>query len=288
MGRIRTIKPEFWQHEDLSDLSEAAHMLAAALLNYADDEGYFNANPLLIKAACFPLREPSSPVPVSLQELSRIGYLRLGIGADSKRYGQIVNFCEHQVISHKKDSKIKDVGIAWEPSSPVPVIVHPEGKGMEQGIEGKGIEEANASSSPGGDDTQSAVKAFNEIAAEQGWSQCQRLTKQRKASLNARLRSCGGIEGWKMALARARDAPWLNGESPSGWRVDFDFLIRESKFTKLMEGGYDDKRPSNGSKSSNLTEKFRRATAILDAESSSVESGPQDRGIVPQHGEGVG
>ena len=64
MARIRTIKPEFWAHEDLSELPEATHMLAAALLNYADDEGYFNANPMLIKAACSPLREPS----VSIQE----------------------------------------------------------------------------------------------------------------------------------------------------------------------------------------------------------------------------
>jgi hypothetical protein len=41
MGRIRTIKPEFWRSEDLCSLPEATHMLAAALLNYADDEGFF-------------------------------------------------------------------------------------------------------------------------------------------------------------------------------------------------------------------------------------------------------
>jgi hypothetical protein len=56
MARIRTIKPEFWRHEDLSALPEATHMLAAQLLNYADDYGYFNANPALIKAEVSPLR----------------------------------------------------------------------------------------------------------------------------------------------------------------------------------------------------------------------------------------
>jgi DNA-directed RNA polymerase specialized sigma54-like protein len=34
-------------------------MLAAALLNHADDEGFFNANARLVKAQCVPLREDS-------------------------------------------------------------------------------------------------------------------------------------------------------------------------------------------------------------------------------------
>ena len=64
MARIRTIKPEFWTDEDMAELSEPACLLAIGLLNYADDEGYFNANPKLIKAAVFPIREPSVPIPV--------------------------------------------------------------------------------------------------------------------------------------------------------------------------------------------------------------------------------
>ncbi|SWD82810.1 primosomal protein I [Klebsiella pneumoniae] len=59
MARIRTIKPEFWTDEDMAEVSEPACLLAIGLLNYADDEGYFNANPKLIKAAVFPIREPS-------------------------------------------------------------------------------------------------------------------------------------------------------------------------------------------------------------------------------------
>ena len=132
MARIRTIKPEFWAHEDLSALPEATHMLAAALLNYADDEGYFNANPGLVRAACSPLREPSVPIPVSLQELSNVGYLRFGTGADGKRYGHVVTFEEHQTISKKKTSKIKKVGIVWDEdgNSPGPV---PDTSRGEQG-----------------------------------------------------------------------------------------------------------------------------------------------------------
>ncbi|WP_224330079.1 DnaT-like ssDNA-binding domain-containing protein [Klebsiella oxytoca] len=76
-------------------------------MNYADDEGYFNANPLLIKAAIFPIRETSSTIPVHLQELSKCGYIELLLSRDGKQYGRIVNFSKHQVINKKKDSKIK-------------------------------------------------------------------------------------------------------------------------------------------------------------------------------------
>lgn len=107
MARIRTIKPEFWRDEDLSSISAEAALLAIGLLNYADDEGYFSANIKLIECDVFPLRNLSSTVPVLLQELSGIGYIRLFDGSDNKQYGQVANFVKHQVISKPRPSKIK-------------------------------------------------------------------------------------------------------------------------------------------------------------------------------------
>jgi hypothetical protein len=139
MARIRTIKPEFWKHEILSNLPEATHMLAAALLNYADDEGYFNANPGLIKAECCPLREPSVSIHDSLTSLSKIGYLQFGIGPDGRRYGRVVSFDDHQRINRPTPSKIKELDITWEESYTTHTqLTEPsllEGKGKEQGKE---------------------------------------------------------------------------------------------------------------------------------------------------------
>ncbi len=117
MARIRTIKPEFWCNEALSALPEATHLLAAALLNYADDCGYFNANPRLVEAACSPLREPSVRTHESLMSLHAIGYIRLGVGADGKRYGQIVKFTEHQRVGHPTPSRISIISITWYDSN---------------------------------------------------------------------------------------------------------------------------------------------------------------------------
>lgn len=118
MARIRTVKPDFWRHEQLSELPEATHMLAAALLNYADDEGYFNANPKLVQAECCPLREPSVSIQDSLTALARIGYIVLGKGADGRTYGAIVKFTAHQRVNRPVKSKIKGLDIAWDGSPP--------------------------------------------------------------------------------------------------------------------------------------------------------------------------
>ncbi|CAI2089495.1 TPA: hypothetical protein SMH97_004051 [Serratia marcescens] len=109
MARIRTIKPEFWTDEDMAEVSEAACLLAIGLLNYADDEGYFNANPKLIKAAVFPIREPSVSIPVMLRELSNHGYLSMFYTSDNRQFGLIKNFAKHQVVNKPRPSKIKDM-----------------------------------------------------------------------------------------------------------------------------------------------------------------------------------
>jgi hypothetical protein len=149
MARIRTVKPEFWRHEGLSALPESTHLLAAALLNYADDDGYFNANPKLVQAECFPLREPSVSIHDSLTALARQGYLRIGTGPDGRRYGHIVNFHQHQHINRKTDSKIKPLEIVWEPSCTTHGALMEssrlEGKGREQG---KGMEQGGAYAAP--------------------------------------------------------------------------------------------------------------------------------------------
>jgi hypothetical protein len=148
MGRIRTIKPEFWRNEALSELPEFAHMLAAALLNYADDEGYFNANPKLVVAECFPLREPSMDTTVALRELSRIGYIRLGEGSDGRTYGHVVAFRKHQTINKPTKSKIAVISIAWDGDNGATVGL-PEDYPTERGTGNGEKEDSDANASDG-------------------------------------------------------------------------------------------------------------------------------------------
>jgi hypothetical protein len=101
--RIRTIKPEFWQNEELANVSAEACLLAIALLNYADDEGCFNAHPKLVSASCCPLREMD--VVACLRELEEIGYIET-IVVSGRSIGRIVTFTRHQHIARPSRSTL--------------------------------------------------------------------------------------------------------------------------------------------------------------------------------------
>jgi hypothetical protein len=130
--RIRTVKPEFWKNEHLGKLSDKTRLLALALLNYADDEGYFNANPEIIRGELFPFDKDSRSLQVGLTELSQLGYLRLSQAGDGRTYGWIVKFKVHQKVNNPSSSKIKPLASFTEDSGNLTLGL-PEPYLLEQG-----------------------------------------------------------------------------------------------------------------------------------------------------------
>lgn len=118
--------------------------------------------------------------------------------------------------------------------------------------------EKDADASLSDADLLEAVSIWNQMASQNGLAQVQKLTDQRKVKLRARLKDCGGIEGWTAACAKIPGNSFLTGQS-GDWKADFDFMLRESRFTKLMEGVYDRKNGNN-------TKKPRNAFAAMAAE----------------------
>lgn len=103
-----------------------------------------------------------------------------------------------------------------------------------------------------------AVAEYNALADEFDLPRCQKLTDTRKAKLHQRLKDCGGIEGWNYAMGKIRGSPFLIGDNPRGWKADFDFILQEKSFTRLMEGFYDAKPTHN-------TDPFQQSLAELRA-----------------------
>lgn len=97
-----------------------------------------------------------------------------------------------------------------------------------------------------------ALAAWQQLAGELGLAKVAKLTKTRQASLKARVAE-HGPEGFYAVLAKIRGSPFLRGENDRGWKVDFDFVVSESGFTKLMEGKYDGGSRVQRSKSGGLT-----------------------------------
>lgn len=230
MARIRTIKPEFWKHEALCEQPEATHMLAAALINYADDYGYFNANPKLIAGEIYPLREPSVSIPESLRRLQAIGYIRLGTGSDGRSYGHIVEFEKHQRVSHPTESKISKLTITWHDSGivPEPLVNPPELFVPEQGT-GKGKEQGKETLSAGADGVlfeefwkaYSPPKNSKKPDAKRAWA----VTSKLRPPQPDLLRAVSAYRAWVAEQSRKqnRDYPmqhpstWLRGEVWNGF-----------------------------------------------------------------------
>jgi hypothetical protein len=134
--RIRTIKPDFWGHPVMSKQSESARLLALGLLNLADDEGYFYADPKLVRNAIRPMDDDSRITTVALRELSEIGYICVKTHPTHGEVGYIVNFLAHQVINKPKSSIIKAL---YNYGSDTVAI--PDDYGLERkGKEGNGME----------------------------------------------------------------------------------------------------------------------------------------------------
>lgn len=139
--RIRTVKPGFWTDERMAALPHATRLLAIALLNVADDEGYFLANPALVRGAVFPFDDDSTAVRRGLDELSEIGFIRLGVDGDGRAVGHVANFLKHQKIDRPNPSRIRVTArFADDSSNRCRAIDEPSSPEMER--EGKGNQEA--------------------------------------------------------------------------------------------------------------------------------------------------
>lgn len=155
MARIRTIKPEFWVHPVMGRLSDLAKWVAVALLNHADDEGFFRADPAIVRGAIAPFTDDSLSIHGALTECSRAGWLEIREHPTEGVLGKVVNFLKHQRINRPNASKLKDY---WEFSEcsvsthgALSEDSHPEGKGRGREEEGKRNRERHPKSEMGKD-----------------------------------------------------------------------------------------------------------------------------------------
>jgi uncharacterized phage protein (TIGR02220 family) len=140
--RIRRVKPEFWTHPVMSTQRDDTQLIAIGLLNYADDEGYFYADPRLVRAAIRPFDDDSKKIRRALSELSQIGYLEVSKHESHGLIGRVVSFLSHQRIDKPRKSAIRPffngkavVNPFLDDSTNLPRIVQEPSKGEWNGKE---------------------------------------------------------------------------------------------------------------------------------------------------------
>lgn len=88
------------------------------------------------------------------------------------------------------------------------------------------------------------VELYNEILGDQ-LPRVATLNETRKRLLKARCakqigkQDANNPDFWKRCFTFiAKDCPWLTGENPKNWTANFDWIINETNFIKIVEGNY--------------------------------------------------
>lgn len=136
--RIRCIKPEFWTHPVMARLPDDVQLLALALLCHADDEGYFMADPAIVRGACMPFRETLATISRSLAKLSEAGWIEVCESEKHGQIGHIVNWEKHQKVDHARQSKIKVYFSREKFAKPRETLALDQGTGIREQGSGKG------------------------------------------------------------------------------------------------------------------------------------------------------
>lgn len=103
MGRIRTLKPEFFRSRSLARCCVAARLTFAGLWCEADDFGRGVADPRIVKGAIWPLEDDVTHDHVAqhLVELEATDHIVI-YEVDGERFFEIVHWSEHQSAAYRR------------------------------------------------------------------------------------------------------------------------------------------------------------------------------------------
>lgn len=86
---------------------------------------------------------------------------------------------------------------------------------------------------------------FNSICVN--LSSIKKITDSRKRVINARIKEYG-LETVLEVFNLVNKSSFLNGNSERGWKADFDWIMKPSNFTKILEGNYNNKEKQQENK----------------------------------------
>lgn len=218
MARIRSIKPDAFMSDSLSRVPRGVRWTFAGLWTYLDDEGRGRDDVRLIKAALYPLDDEVtlSMLADDLKHLEHIGCI-CRYEVDGKAYVHAPRWDDHQRVSHPTASKLPRCS-GHDPDPFVkppeefmkpPEPLRPEGKGREQGKEGKGTRARATSSDPLFDEFwQAYPRKTDKANARKAWPKA--VKKKPAADLIAAAAAYAATK--PDPKFTAHPSTWLNGE----------------------------------------------------------------------------
>lgn len=250
--RIRTIKPEFFLHEELAELEPIERIAFIGLWCASDREGRFEWRPKRLKHQILPYDNVDfSRV---LDALTTRGFVQQ-YASDGVNFGVIPSFTKHQVINNReRDSDLPDpinsevVTRAPRVTDACPTrydLAQAEGKGREGNMEGKGREQNNVH-----DDERHARESVPYSVIVQMYHETlptlpsvKLMTDSRKQAIRNRYNQFKGHEKgplwpFEVVFNKTANSKFLIQD----WgKCNFDWLMKQANFVKVVEGNYDNK-----------------------------------------------
>lgn len=249
MARIRTIKPEIWTDEKLTECSLSARLLFIGMLNFADDNGNQPYSAKRLKMQIFPA-DAIDTQPL-LNELLAQGVV-IDYSANDEKFLHIKGFRTHQVINRPSSTRIPQPPFITDSVKTHGVLTDgEEGKGKEEKKEPNGS--VGRTSLPTCQ-TQTVVDLFHEILPE--LPAVRLLNDSRKKAISgfwkfvltskrsdgtARATDAESALVWVRGyFERTRNNDFLMGRGPKAgghenWTCDIDFLLSDKGRKHVIE-----------------------------------------------------
>lgn len=262
MSRIRSIKPEFFKHEELFDAERESglplRLAFISLWTVVDREGRFKWRPRTLKAECLPYDD--CDFARVLDALRTRGFI-IAYVCEGVVYGVIPSFNRHQIVNNREskselpdpnENNILTRGARVSHATGTPLG---QDQGEGKGREGEGDRDANASLA-NANALADALRVererkkraeetanlhllgsdWNSLAADLGLATIDEIKpgSTREKSALARIRE--GVD-WPIIFTKIRGSPFLRGET-SDFRVSFDWIVNPTNLLKVIEGNY--------------------------------------------------
>lgn len=255
MGRIRTLKPDFFRSRSLAKVSLEARVTFQGLWCEADDHGRGVADPRIIKGVVWPLDDNVSAEDIGalLHELADSDHIVL-YEIDGERFYEVIKWAKHQSAAYRRGVNVHPApSVVQEsatctieepdgPDSPAdqgePVLHDESCKNVQaarpivlegKGREGNWEEEGRGSVAPDGAPTARGSRlpdSFELLPEMRAWaidntpgvslsSQHDRFCDYWRAQAGARGRKVDWIATWRNWMRRASDDLPVNRARPS-------------------------------------------------------------------------
>jgi hypothetical protein len=209
MARIRTIKPEFWTDEKLTECSLSARLLFIGTWNFADDNGNLDRSAKQIKARVFPI-DAIDCEPL-LQELLTQGLL-IEYSVSGKTYLKISGFDKHQLINRPSKPTC--------PPCDENATLHEHSVSAHDGKEGKGREEERKGRERKGKEKTGAAFALPDWIDKITWDLWLKTRKGRKMIPEQMQAQVSKLSKWRDAGLDHAKA--LHDAATAGWQGLFE------------------------------------------------------------------